>query len=183
MTDVFNETHCTFKKERACLAAKEVAVQTSTLSPYVKFACTTQLSIPIRETRGCAPPASIGLRPDSYLQYPHKGVMELTHNLENTQSCFFGSGFAKALTTMEKIMAMTNSADISTKPPSRITRMSKRGPLKCLWAASVAKLVTASRVSLMRSNPSLHGQKHLITADARWAVLCQQTQRSFHESY
>ncbi len=77
----------------------------------------------------------------------------------DSQSCFVGLGLAKALATIEKTIATTKRAETRTKPPRRMTRMTNRGPLKCLWAASVAKLVTASRLSLMRSSPSLHGQQ------------------------
>ncbi len=89
----------------------------------------------------------------------------------DSQSCFLGLGLAKALATIEKIIATTKRAEMRTKPPRRITRMTSRGPLKCLWAASVAKLVTASRLSLMRRSPSLHGQQRHGANLTKWLRL------------
>ena len=79
-----------------------------------------------------------------------------------TQFCFLAGGLAKAPAIMENSIATTKIAEMITKPPSRITRMNSKGPLKCLCAASVVKLVIASKLSLMSSRPSLQRRSKVI---------------------
>ena len=71
------------------------------------------------------------------------------------QSCFLEGGFAKAPAIMDTNIAMTRTADIRTKHPNSRTRMNSKGCLKCLWAASLVKLLTASTLSLIKCRPSL----------------------------
>lgn len=71
------------------------------------------------------------------------------------QSCFLEGGFAKAPAMMETNIAITKTADMRTKPANSITRMNSRGCLKCLCAASLVKLFTASRLSLIKWRPPL----------------------------
>lgn len=66
------------------------------------------------------------------------------------QSCFLAGGFAKAPAMIETNIAITNTVDMRTKPANSMTRMNSRGCLKCLCAASLVKLLTASRLSLIK---------------------------------
>lgn len=71
------------------------------------------------------------------------------------QSCFLDGGFAKAPAIMDTNIAMTRTADMRTKHPKSRTRMNSKGCLKCLWAASLVKLLIASTLSLIKCRPSL----------------------------
>ena len=72
------------------------------------------------------------------------------------QSSFLAIGLANMEATIVNTMAATKMAEISTKPPNMTTRTSNNGPFKCLCAVSAATLLSASKLSLIRSIPSLH---------------------------